>query len=96
MKKIDAMHARFGVIPDKKCEDCSNLISGRYRTRYLSKCTVYGVTNSEATDWKKRNMACGLFHKEWQGSEMMRVFQSERMSGKQQIDPIDGQMEMEL
>lgn len=42
-RKIDEMHRRFGILPDKQCEDCSNLIKGRYRSVYLRKCTVYGT-----------------------------------------------------
>ena len=72
LRKIDAMHERFGVVPDKRCGECSNLISGRYNTRYLSKCVVYGATHSEASDWKKRNMACGMFNKEWNGYPIIR------------------------
>lgn len=97
MKKIDAMHAYFGVVPDKKCKDCSNFIHGRYRTRTLSKCVVYGATHSEASDWRMKYTACGCFNKEWNGAEMMRVFQSERQKvQKIQKVELEGQMEMEL
>ena len=98
MKKIDAMHAYFGILPDKRCEDCSNLIKGRYHTKFLRKCTVYGATNSEASDWRKKYVACGMFNKEWRGGEMMRVFQSSEMKKRklERLEPLDGQMEMEL
>lgn len=42
-RKIDEMHRRFGVLADKRCEDCSNLIKGRYHGMCLRKCTVYGA-----------------------------------------------------
>ena len=99
MKKIDAMHAYFGVVPDKRCEDCSNLIKGKYHTKFLRKCTLYGATNSEASDWRKKYVACGLFNKEWKGQEMIRFFQSENAKGRRimrrEMEPIDGQIEME-
>lgn len=95
MKKIDAMHERFGIVPDKRCEDCSNLIQGRYHTKYLRKCTVYGVTHSEASDWRKKYVACGLFNQEWKGQEMMKVFQWENQK-KNQIEPLEGQIGMDL
>lgn len=87
MRKIDEMHRRFGILSDKRCGDCSNLISGRYRTKYLSKCTVYGCTHSEASDWRKKNAACGMFNKEWSGKDIIRCISP----GKEDIGPIEGQ-----
>lgn len=58
-RKIDAMHARFGM-EDGTCKDCPHLISGRYHDRILHKCEAYGLTHSEATDWRLRWVACGL------------------------------------
>ena len=54
IRKIDEMHRRFGVLQDKRCEDCSNLIKGRYHDMLLRKCLVYGATHSEASDWRKK------------------------------------------
>ena len=90
-KKIDAMHDRFGTLPEERCVNCSNFIHGRYHTKYLSKCTVYGATHSEATDWKKGYMACGLFNKEWKGNTILHVLRGEQAT-KQPQDPLDGQM----
>lgn len=86
-RKIDEMHRRFGVLEDKKCGECSNLISGRYRTRYLSKCVVYGATHSEASDWKKRNVACGMFNTEWKGRPIIRCL----FPDGEKIPEMDGQ-----
>lgn len=58
-RKIDAMHAKFGTA-DGTCKDCPHLISGRYHDRILHKCEAYGLTHSEATDWRLRWVACGL------------------------------------
>lgn len=92
-RKIDAMHAYFGVIQDKQCKDCSNFIHGRYHTRVLSKCTVYGATHSEASDWRMKYVACGMFNKEWKGGEMMMVFRSEEARERQvkRFEPLEGQ-----
>ena len=61
MKKIDAMHHYYGYDPlESKCEECPHLIHGRYHDRTYYKCTVYGCTHSEATDWRKSYDACGL------------------------------------
>ena len=92
MKKIDAMHAHFGVVPDKVCKDCSNFIHGRYRTRTISKCTVYGATHSEASDWRMKYVACGMFNKEWNGNPIIRVLP--RNGGFREADfkPMEGQV----
>lgn len=60
MKKIYAMHARFGVVSDRKCGDCPHYLCYRYHNRNLLKCRAYGLTHSEATDWRKSYVACGL------------------------------------
>lgn len=96
-RKIEAMHARFGILPDKRCEDCCHLIKGRYHTMYLRKCEVYGATHSEASDWRKKYVACGLFNKPWNGGEIIRVVQSENAKQRRldEIVPLKGQIEME-
>ena len=94
-RKIDAMHARFGVLPEKRCEDCSNLIQGQYNTKYLRKCTVYGATHSEASDWRKKYVACGLFNKEWTGGKIIDACKSENAKKVNELFPIDGQISME-
>ena len=90
-RKIDAMHRRFGVLEDKRCEDCSNLIKGYCGNTFVRKCTVYGATHSEASDWRKKYIACGLFNKEWKGYPIIRALKYSGMS-KADIPEIDGQL----
>lgn len=94
-RKIDEMHRRFGMLPDKRCEDCSNLIKGQYHSVYLRKCTVYGATHSEASDWRKKYVACGMYNKDWKGPEIIRLINSWPRE-RDQIMPLEGQIEMEL
>ena len=91
-RKIDEMHRRFGIVSDKRCEDCSNLIKGRYHGMMLRKCTVYGATHSEASDWRKKYVACGMFNKEWKGTEIIRTLRHSGMP-KQPEQPLEGQMD---
>lgn len=93
IRKIEAMHRQFGVLPDKRCEDCSNLIKGRYRGMFLRKCIVYGATHSEASDWRKKYIACGMYDKEWNGTEIIRTL---RRGGipKPSEQPLDGQVDL--
>jgi hypothetical protein len=62
IKKIKAMHKRYGTTEGKKCKDCCNLIEHRYAKKYF-KCTAYGTSSSISTDWAKKWQACGLFNK---------------------------------
>lgn len=90
-RKIEEMHYRFGKTPGKMCEDCSNLIKGRYHGMNLRKCTVYGATHSEVSDWRKKYEACGLYNKPWSGNEIIRTLKHSGMP-KPTEEPIDGQI----
>ena len=95
-RKIDEMHRRFGVLPGKRCEDCTNLIKGRYHDMILRKCTVYGATHSEATDWRKKYEACGMYNKDWPGPIMLvRTLQNSGMP-KPPEEPLEGQVELDF
>jgi hypothetical protein len=94
-RKIDEMHRRFGILNGKMCEDCSNLIKGRYHDMILRKCTVYGATHSEASDWRKKYVACGMYNKDWYGEEIIRTIKRSGMP-KPPEEPIVGQIEFDL
>lgn len=93
-RKIDAMHRLFGVIPEKRCEDCSNLIKGRYHNMFLRKCTVYGATHSEASDWRKKYVACGLFNKEYHGNPIIACLPRSNPVIGEPLKPIEGQISL--
>lgn len=96
-RKIEAMHARFGVLPEKRCEDCRHLIKGYVGNTFVRKCTVYGATHSEASDWRKKYVACGLYNKEWKGGKIIRVVHCENAKQRRldEIVPLDGQISLE-
>ena len=89
-RKIEAMHQNFGVLPDKRCENCINLIQGKYHGIHLRKCTVYGATHSAASDWRKKYVACGMYNTEYTGRPIIELLKS----AKKTVDdaPIDGQV----
>ena len=91
LRKIEAMHSMFGILPEKRCEDCSNLIQGDYHDRHYRKCTVYGATHSEATDWRKKYVACGMFDQVWVGKP---IVETDRRV-KSATEPCEGQITME-
>ena len=82
-RKIDAMHERYGTYP-AQCRECDHCITGKYHDRRYSKCELYGMTHSEATDWRQSYMACGMYN---------RVPEQSRKNGD---DPIAGQVQFKI
>lgn len=73
-KKIDLMHELFGEdYRMDKCEICDHLKKVKIGTRTVYKCECYGITSSEATDWRLRYLACGLIFKEYKGTSVMKL-----------------------
>lgn len=60
-RKIDAMHKRYGTV-DEKCKVCRWLLRFDYHGKRYYKCKLYGVSHSEATDWRLSYQACGALN----------------------------------
>lgn len=88
IRKIDLMHREFGFSPGNKCRTCEHFWRGRYHNYMYSKCKVYGMTNSEASDWSGRYDACGMYNKEYDGGDMIRLVRPDKAPDT----PIVGQM----
>ena len=92
LRKIDLMHRQFGKCYGHTCGECSNFTG---RPGSYKKCKVYGITKSEASDWAKRWIACGLFNKPWKDKEIMRLVRPTRKDKEEmQNTPIDGQISL--
>lgn len=94
-RKIDAMHRRFGVCILHKCKDCDHLISGRYHDHIYHKCELYGLTHSEATDWRLSYQACGMYNMPVDMDRVTPMIYQIRRSPKPDI-PINGQVRFEI
>ena len=57
-----AMHARYGATPGKRCRTCDRLMRHEHKHNYY-KCTLYGTSDSAATDWRLSYPACGAWWK---------------------------------
>ena len=90
VRKIDLMYRVFGKCDGHKCKDCTNLDKSFYDTTYY-KCKVYGCSRSEATDWRLKWGACGMYNKTWNGGEIVRLVGQRRWRCEPD-EPIDGQM----
>lgn len=93
VRKISLMYKMFGK-SEHYCRDCFHF--GRILVgdkRKVRKCEVYGVTASEASDWKASYQSCGLFNKEYDGRNIIDFVTPER---KREIvnEPLEGQIEL--
>lgn len=96
MRKIALMHRLFGVCEGHACRECNNLVKGRYHDRILTKCKVYGMTHSEASDWAGRWQACGYFNQAINRRPIIRDVVPDRRQKETDSSPLDGQMIMEV
>ena len=97
MKKIDLMHATFGVDPKcRRCKDCPCLVRVTPTSREYYKCSVYGESNSEATDWPGKWLACGRFGKPLAPGENTVLHQAKGSARKSTEAPLPGQIKMEV
>lgn len=71
--RINKMYALFGELPDKMCEECSNLVKISAYGEIHRKCKVYGVGNSQSSDWRKKYTACGMYNREYNGVNANRI-----------------------
>lgn len=86
LRKIDLMYKHFGKAAEGKCKECQHFCKGRYHDKNLQKCEVYGLTHSEATDWKQSYDACGLFpDKPYDGTDIVRMVRPERQRKSEDI-----------
>lgn len=96
IRKIALMQKLFGKRYGQTCRECSNLVKGRYHDRILTKCKVYGLTHSEASDWAGKWQACGMFNQPWDKQPVITEVRPERKQKEADNTPLDGQMSLEV
>ncbi len=92
-RKIFAMHKRFGTCGVFRCRDCTHLIGGKYHDKQLYKCELYGLTHSEATDWRLSYQACGMYNMPQDMDRWVPMIEQIRHAPKGQESPIEGQID---
>ena len=65
-KRIELMHELFGIDEEHQCKTCCH-IERHSMSRSYYKCIAYGDTPSEASDWRLKWTACGLYNKPLEG-----------------------------
>ena len=94
-RKIFAMHRTYGKSEGKQCRDCCNLIGGDYHGKRYYKCKLYGVSRSDATDWRLKYPACGAFN--IPGNELDVWTVLERVVRERNPEPpLEGQTTLEI
>ena len=92
-RKIAEMHKRFGTCGTFRCKDCNHFISGEWHDRHYSKCELYGLSHSEATDWRVSNQACGMFDTDVDLDNWVTIIEQNKRLPKPP-PPLDGQISM--
>ena len=88
-RKIALMHEMFGKNEKYCCAECDHFRKINYHDKTYRKCEVYGLTRSEATDWKASNVACGLApDKTYMGRNIVEMVTPHKDSD----EPINGQI----
>lgn len=93
IRKHDLMYQMFGKSEEvNKCKDCEYYTTFKYHDHTYRKCEIYGVTNSEASDWKGSAQACGLYP----GTPTLHrnVIRTVNGGKKRDETQIDGQMSL--
>ena len=93
-RKIDLMHLVYGSAQSGQCKDCPHFTEGYYHDRKLMKCSVYGMTHSEATDWRKKWPACALINLPFPDNEN-RIIDRIKTGNTRLEKPIVGQITMD-
>ena len=91
-RKIDAMHKRFGRDEAHKCRDCCHLISGDYHDRRYHKCGLYGLSHSEATDWRLSYTACGAYNVPDERVDVWTPILAQVVRERRMEPPLEGQI----
>ena len=95
-RKIQAMHKRFGTCGVFRCKDCDHLIKGKYHDRGYSKCELYGLTHSEATDWRQANQACGMYNVPQDMDMWVPIIKQLQWQARPQEQQLEGQLRIEV
>ena len=93
IRKIELMHKVFGKRENRRCGECRNLVIHRYDKTYR-KCRIYGETQSAASDWAKKYVACKMFNKKWDGEPIIRLVTPCRARTNDDSVQCDGQMKI--
>ena len=92
MSGIEYMYKLFGKSPDGlSCKDCEHFMTIQANRRYF-KCAVYGNTDSAASDWRKKYIACGLYNKAYNGTPIIEVKKHDKRPRADIV--IDGQISL--
>ena len=92
-RKIELMHEIYGE-GEGVCKDCKFLLHLSHHDKSYYKCSMYGESASEATDWRCKSPACGLKNIKSDTLKNIRplIHLIKHKGNKKPVDPIQGQM----
>ena len=63
-KRYKPMQELFGLTQGKTCKTCKHCLKVDYHCKTYYKCELWVISNSEATDIRLKNTACGKYESE--------------------------------
>ena len=60
-KRMQELH---GTITGKTCKTCEHLLVRNYHGRIYLKCEMWVISNSQATDIRMKDTACGMYEED--------------------------------
>lgn len=63
-KRYKTMQELFGLTRGKTCKTCKHCLKIDYHCKTYYKCELWIISNSEATDIRLKNNACGKYESE--------------------------------
>ena len=94
-RKIDAMHTVYGY-GNGFCGQCKHFVRTMPTDRSYFKCRAYGVTACEATDWRAKWVACGLYNQPLPVPFRPLIEAQKHAKRKESDKPIEGQINIDL
>lgn len=93
-RKLAAMHKEYGRAHGRTCGECQHLACRTMRSgRRYYKCTAYGVSIADSTDWAKSWEACMMIYQELPKGHIPLIDRM-RHSPRAKNEPIQGQISM--
>jgi hypothetical protein len=63
-KRYKPMQELYGLTQGKTCKTCKHCLKIDYHCKTYYKCELWVISNSEATDIRLKNNACGKYESE--------------------------------
>lgn len=90
-RPVEKMYQLYGMEKGKRCGDCKHFLRQSYRGKTYFKCSLYGCSNCQSTDFRVSYDACGMYNKTRDPKQDKPIV---KMRMQNDTEQIDGQMSL--